>query len=85
MQIINKHSLTVVEVTTRERREEYSGENWIELQSYIAALRAERDELRTNIEAALYALETNRGDLSINQRQALDNLRAVLAKYEVTK
>ena len=48
----------------------------------ITALRAERDELRTNIEAALYALETNRGDLSINQRQALDNLRAVLAKYE---
>ena len=51
----------------------------------LAALRAERDELHTNIEAALYALETNRGDLSINQRQALNNLRAVLAKYQEAK
>ena len=82
MQIINKHSLTVLEVTSRERGEEFKGAEWVELQSYVSALRAERDELRTNIEAALYALETNRGDLSINQRQALDNLRAVLAKYE---
>ena len=45
MQIINKHSLTVLEVTSRERGEEFKGAEWVELQSYVSALRAERDEL----------------------------------------
>ena len=47
----------------------------------LSTLRAQNAELIANIEATLYAIEPNRGDLSQNQRQSLDNLRAILAKY----
>ena len=37
-------------------------------------------ELESNIAALLFAIESIRGNLSKNQRQALDNLRAVWSK-----
>jgi hypothetical protein len=37
-------------------------------------------ELLANIDAVLYTVEMNRGDLSGSARQALDNLRAVVNK-----
>ena len=84
MQIINKHSLTVVEVTTRERREEYSGENWIELQSHIAAIRAENAELREALTAIVTKIEAGYKGFAVNG-ELHENARAALAKYEVTK
>ena len=78
MQIINKHSLTVLEVTSRERGEEFKGAEWVELQSYVSALRAERDELRE----ALEEIANGRYGKSV----AVKNIaRAVLAKYQAAK
>jgi hypothetical protein len=37
-----------------------------------------KENLEEHIKALLFAIEPNRGDLSQNQRQALDNLRAAL-------
>lgn len=38
------------------------------------------DELVANAKALLFAIEPNRGDLSRNQRQAIDNMRAVIER-----
>lgn len=51
----------------------------------LATLRAQNAELVTNIQSALYAIESNRGNLSKNARQSLDNLRALLAKHKESK
>ena len=90
MQIINKHSLTVLEVTSRERGEEFKGAEWVELQSYVSALRAERDELREALQTALHradqALHFTAETIEPITAEWLDgiisNARAVLAKYE---
>ena len=52
----------------------------IDSANFIVTACNSHEELLANIDAALYALETNRGDLSKNQRQALDNLLAVANK-----
>ena len=84
MQIINKHSLTVLEVTSRERREEFAGDEWIELQSYVSALRAERDELRDALIELKFQAERRHDEHQLREGlidEAIKQASAVLAKY----